>query len=1230
MKTHFRNYLTTSILMMLLAVSGVYAQNEAIPCGSDHKNDSLFQHDPRFQRSMFLLESKIHQSQQLSPQDRTDEVYTLPVVVHVIHEGEAYGLGSNITDEQILSAIQALNDDFRKVPGTNGFGDGVDIKIQFCLASRNPEGQPTTGINRVNGSSVALYAEQGIQSSGGNGANEAAVKALSTWPREQYANIWIVNEIGNNDGGSGVQGYAYFPYNNPVDGIVILYNAFGTVGNLKSYTNMNRTLTHEMGHFLGLYHTFHETSSCTEANCSTAGDRVCDTPPTTLNASCSAPACSGTQQVQNYLDYTSQTCQDMFTEGQKTRMRTTLETQRTSLLSSAGCMPVYTRDAGIASVIAPAGTSCSTSYIPKVTLTNYGSATLTSCTINYNVNGNSNNTYSWTGSLTAGASVQVTLPTITTPIGDYTFYAFTSNPNGLSDENPSNNQGTSTFSVTNGSVMTLTVVVDYFGGETTWEVRDENDNTMSYGGPYANNVQGTIYTEPLCLPNGCYSLIFYDVYGDGQSFTNGSFTLRDSDNQVVVTRNGNWGAISTNPFCVTGAPEGEAPTANFTVNDNLICPGGSVNFTYTGSNVPSSYNWVFEGASTAVSTAANPTGIGYLTPGTYDVTLTVSNEHGSDNYTCVDCITVSSNPAISFAVNHPACFGSSNGGITTTVNGGNAPYSYAWNNGPATANRSNIAAGTYTLSVTDAQGCTAQSSAVLNNPAVLSITGEVDHTSCAGSADGQITVTATGGTGNKTYVWSNGQTGVTATGLVAGNYIVAVTDANNCTANQTFTVSSPASLQISVFHTNVSCNGSSDGSAVASVSGGSGTVEFSWSTGAEGSFISDAPAGTYIVTATDNNGCTDTESFIIEQPEILVANAIILNPETCAGNDGSATVEIEGGNGGYFVIWGDGTESETLEDVSAGVYLVSIADLNGCNLNMNVTIPYSCIAEVPDTRLSDANCGQENVPLSAVISCVPVENASMYQWKFALATGLIIAEEYTLSNQFYLSQSSAIANNMNLLVSVKAMVDSNWGQYGEICILKTEQVLGTSTLTVEFCGAEIHEWNQAIEATAIENAMIYEWEITTPQGVITTSTSENLLYINESIGLQDNTVYSIRVRAQVDTDLFTEWGSACEIGIAIAVSSIAESGNGYMTIYPNPTDGNSITFQYNGENGFSGMERIQIFSASGQLVEVIDTHNTFLSSSKMEHIFRTKLVTGMYFVQYTIGNKIYEEKLMVR
>jgi hypothetical protein len=578
--------LTSLFLLMVLATIG----QSQTTCPSDALNDSLLTHDMEFSRSFFYMEHVLNQKRNTHPSERSNELYTLPVVVHIIHNGESYGTGVNITDEQVFSAIEALNEDFRRMPGTNGFGDGADVNIEFCLAARDPQGQPTNGIVRVNGSSVANYTAMGIESSGGTGAVEESVKALSTWPRTSYVNIWVVSEIENNNAGGGIQGYAYFPTNNPVDGIVVLYNAFGTVGNLKSYTNMNRTLTHELGHYLGLYHTFNSTSACgDETSCSTQGDRVCDTPPTIQAGSCSSPACGGTQQVANYMDYTSQSCQDMFTEGQKLRMRTTLETQRTSMLTSMGCMPVFQNDIGITAVLSPSGTNCSGGLQPQVTLGNFGGTTLTSATIYYNVDGVGSSTFNWTGSLASGATTTVTLGSINPAGGNHTFYAWSGQPNGTSDQNASNDQSAGSFGIISGSPAELDVVLDYYGNETSWTISDQNNVILMSGGPYVNGQQGLHNITPVCLATGCYTLTMNDVYGDGQGFTNGSFTLSSSTGAVLATGSGNWGDISVNDFCITETtPVGDAPVASFTVQDNTLCRNIQNDYTSTSTNTPTS------------------------------------------------------------------------------------------------------------------------------------------------------------------------------------------------------------------------------------------------------------------------------------------------------------------------------------------------------------------------------------------------------------------------------------------------------------------------------------------------------------------------------------------------------------------------------------------------------------------------------------------------------------------
>lgn len=926
------------LLILLITLSTALQAQTGHSCPSDEMTDSLLISNPIFSRSFFYMEQKLAQNQSLPVAERTDEIYTLPVVVHVIHKGEPYGTATNITDEQINSAITALNQDFRHMPGTPGYGDGPDIGIQFCLAARDPNGQPTTGIVRVNGSSVPNYSTQGIASTGTAGASESAVKALSTWPNTSYVNIWVVSEIENNDGGNGIQGYAYFPTSSPLDGIVILFNAFGTVGNLKSNTDMNRVLTHEMGHYFSLYHTFHGTNSCSaESNCTTAGDRVCDTPVTTQNASCSAPACSSTQQVENYMDYTPESCQNMFTEGQKLRMRTSLETQRTTMLSSLGCMPVYTRDAGITSIIKPTGTVCAGGIVPQVTLTNFGSSTLTSVTINYNVDGTGSNTMPWTGSLSSGTSVTVDLPAIAPSSGAHSYYAWTSNPNGQSDQNTSNDQSNAAFIVASGATASLVVTVDYFGSETTWQVTNSSDAVVFNGGPYVNNQQGLQYTIPLCLSPGCYTLTFTDAYGDGQGFTNGNYVLYDANNAIFGQASGNWGAQSVVNFCINGEVPGNAPVASFNIQDNTVCRNTQVDFTSTSTNSPTTYAWTFEGGTPSTSSAANPQNIVWATAGTYDITLTASNANGSHTYVCTDCMTVYADPTLTLTATNPTCNNGTNGSVASTATG-NGPFTYLWSNGAVTSGISNIAAGTYTCTVTNTNGCTTQSSATVANPTAITITGTATNITCNGLNNGSITVSATGGTGNKTFSWSNGASGATISNLAAGSYTVTATDANGCTKTQAYTITAPSAIVVTGTATNITCGGTNNGSITVSATGGTGNKTFTWSNGASGATVNNLASGTYTVTATDANGCTKTQTFTITAPTAITVTGTATNITCGSTANGSITVSATGGTGNKTFTWSNGATGATVNNLSAGSYSVTATDANGCTATQTFTI----------------------------------------------------------------------------------------------------------------------------------------------------------------------------------------------------------------------------------------------------------------------------------------------------
>ncbi|MES2836105.1 MAG: M43 family zinc metalloprotease [Bacteroidota bacterium] len=356
MKTlRFKNLLAF-LFCTLLFSSNLFSQEK---CATQKIHEHKFANDISY-RNAFLNAQQVNEQNIKPPMSKSGgTVYKIPVVVHVIHLGEAVGTGTNISDDQVLSCINSMNDAYRKKAGSTGFGNGVDTEIEFCLAQKDPSGNPSTGINRVSGTGVSAYSTSGLTTEGGS-PNEVAVKALSKWDNTKYYNLWVVSEIDGNNGGAGTQGFAYFPgAGSTIDGAVMLYNAFGydpdgSKGyNLKSYTNRNRTLIHEIGHGLNLYHTFQGDDSnsdgtadqCpTNATCSTQGDRVCDTPPhqrSTSNCATGTNSCDGNSSrelfIHNYMDYSSDVCQNEFTAGQASRMSAVIMTggTRQSLSTAA-------------------------------------------------------------------------------------------------------------------------------------------------------------------------------------------------------------------------------------------------------------------------------------------------------------------------------------------------------------------------------------------------------------------------------------------------------------------------------------------------------------------------------------------------------------------------------------------------------------------------------------------------------------------------------------------------------------------------------------------------------------------------------------------------------------------------------------------------------------------------------------------------------------------------------
>ncbi|PZQ98597.1 MAG: hypothetical protein DI539_29270, partial [Flavobacterium psychrophilum] len=260
------------------------------------------------------------------------------------------------------------------------------------------------------------------------------------------------------------------------------------------------------------------------------------------------------------------------------------------------------------------------------------------------------------------------------------------------------------------------------------------------------------------------------------------------------------------------------------------------------------------------------------------------------------------------------CYNDANGSITTTIVGGTPPYTYSWNTTPVqtTQNLTALAPGTYTLTVTDDDNLTTTHTVTITQPAAAltaTVGNQVDIL-CHGEATGEATVSATGGTGIYTYSWNTNpvQTTDTATGLVAGTYIATVTDANNCSTTQSFTITEPTELIATAdSQVNVLCHGEATGEATVAVTGGTGIYTYNWNTTPLQVMptATGLAAGTYTVTINDANLCTTTQSFTITEPaSALTATAGTQVDVLCQGAaTGEATVTVTGGTGAYTYSW---------------------------------------------------------------------------------------------------------------------------------------------------------------------------------------------------------------------------------------------------------------------------------------------------------------------------------------
>ncbi len=505
------------------------------------------------------------------------------------------------------------------------------------------------------------------------------------------------------------------------------------------------------------------------------------------------------------------------------------------------------------------------------------------------------------------------------------------------------------------------------------------------------------------------------------------------------------GCTTTNSFTLTepvilassGVP------ATFSCGYNVTCNGatnGSINFTATGGCAPYAFIW---------STGATTEDVSALGAGTYGVTVTDANGCTTTNsFTLTEPVILASSgvPATFSCGYNVTCNGATNGSINFTATGGCAPYAFIWSTGATTEDVSALGAGTYGVTVTDANGCTTTNSFTLTEPVILASSGVPATFSCGynvtcnGATNGSINFTATGGCAPYAFLWSTGATTEDVSALGAGTYGVTVTDANGCTTTNSFTLTEPVILASSGVPAtfscgfNVSCNGATNGSINFTATGGCAPYAFLWSTGATTEDVSALGAGTYGVTVTDANGCTTTNSFTLTQPVILSSSGVPAtyncgyNVSAAGATDGSINLTATGGCAPYAFLWSTGATTEDVSALGAGTYGVTVTDANGCTSTSSFTLTEPAIlasSGVPATF----NCGYNvtcngatngSINFTATGGCAPYA----FVWSTGATTedvsalgagtyGVTVtdANGITTTNSFTLTQPAVLASS---------------------------------------------------------------------------------------------------------------------------------------------------------------------------------------------------------------------------
>ncbi len=935
------------------------------------------------------------------------------------------------------------------------------------------------------------------------------------------------------------------------------------------------------------------------------------------------------------MDYSNDACFNLFTENQKSRMRTVLENspRRLSLLTSIVCNPNVAPVADFTAnplVVYAGGTvrfeDLSTGNPTQWNWQFQGGFPATSTTQNPVVRYNTPGNYAvvLTASNANGSDQEVKTAYITVipapscdtlnfpPPGQLTLYT-------LGGE-PIIGWNTNLLDISKAQYFNNYQPYQYITGGIFYFARAKkaaNSNAsvtfavwdnQGQGGEPGNILDSVVVDlaniQAIVANNSLVQVTFDPVTITGNfylGFKMNNFTANDSLGLVSNTSGSSprglaweqWGDNSWHPmdsvYQFNGAPFSVSmfvsplvtqtlPTATFTAASQQVCQGEAITFA-AGTQPGNSYVWVFEGGTPYLAFGDSVT-VTYDTAGVHSVYLLANGACAAqDDTLAIDLIEVNTIPAVDSFATVPAGCGLANGSATAIVTGGTGPYTYEWdaNTGYQTGpTATNLAAGSYFLYLTDAKGCTDVGIANVgssNGPA-----GTVANTtdvSCFGAANGAATVQATQGTPPYTYSWPGGIIGPTRTNLPAGSYDVTVTDDRSCTTVVNVVINQPDSIRIQVSGSQVGCSGN-DGSATATVVGGTAPYTYQWSNGTSGNPVTGLSAGTYSVTVTDGNQCLQSAQVTIGA---LPAITVGLNPQpaSCINNNGSIVLSASGGAAPLVHQWSNGQSGDFINGLSTGMYYVTTTDARNC------TKVDSALVGLLDDLVGTIS-GDQSICLGETAT-LQAGGGLAYAWTPAPGTGgqsaSIQVQPSSTTTFTCVISTGPCADTLSSTVTVLPLPTTTITEGDSIVVCRDEQV----TLTAS--GASIFSWSTGDQGLSITFSAV---------------SSQQIIVIGTSIN-----------GCEASDTIFVE---------VVTCTGMATTDGLQWTVYPNPA---SHAIHVQAYWSISDDVSLELLDGTGRLMWSQKTFSDQLNVM----VPVQQLSAGLYHLRLAVGGEVHTQPVVI-